>query len=83
MNELPIYVKVDILVQATNEESKIRYLEIIQEIVARMSHNSFLLKSWAITLTSAEIGFMIAYPPKNNLTSTFICIITIFINFVF
>lgn len=32
------------------EETKIKYLEMIQQVISRMSNNSFLLKGWAITI---------------------------------
>lgn len=32
------------------EESKMRYLEMIQEVVSRMANNSFALKGWTVTL---------------------------------
>lgn len=34
-------------------ECKIKHLEFIQNVIARMSHNSFLIKGWAVTLVSA------------------------------
>jgi hypothetical protein len=56
-----------------NIESKIRYLEMIQSIMAKMSSNSFMLKGWAVTLVAGvfalsakdanSIYFLIAYIP--------------------
>lgn len=34
-------------------ESKLKHLEFIQNTITRMSHNSFLLKGWAVTLVGA------------------------------
>lgn len=34
------------------EEPKIRYLEMIQEVISRMANNSFTLKGWAVTLVA-------------------------------
>ncbi|WP_372178791.1 hypothetical protein [Vibrio sp. 10N.222.54.C3] len=34
-------------------ESKLKHLEFIQNVIARMNSNSFLTKGWAITLISA------------------------------
>ncbi len=31
-------------------ENKIKHLEMIQEVIQRMAHNSFQLKGWAVTL---------------------------------
>ena len=33
-------------------ENKIKHLEMIQEIINRMSNNSFMLKGWAVTLVA-------------------------------
>lgn len=33
-------------------ESKIRHLEMIQEVINRMANNSFALKGWAVTLAA-------------------------------
>jgi hypothetical protein len=38
-------------------EARIRYLEMIQSIVARMATNSFLAKGWALTVAGAIYGF--------------------------
>ena len=34
-------------------EAKLKHLEMIQAVINRMAHNSFLLKGWSVTLTSA------------------------------
>ncbi len=34
-------------------EQKLKHLEMIQNVIARMAHNSFLLKGWAVTLVGA------------------------------
>lgn len=34
-------------------ESKIKHLEMIQGVINRMAHNSFLLKGWSVILVSA------------------------------
>lgn len=56
-----------------NIEAKIRFLEMIQGIMTRMSSNSFMLKGWAVTLVagifvladrdSNPLYFLIAYVP--------------------
>lgn len=43
---------------------EIKYLEFIQSIITRMNSNSFSIKGWATTITSAIIGIFIA--SKNN-----------------
>lgn len=35
------------------EEPKMRYLEMIQEVINRMANNSFALKGWTVTLVAA------------------------------
>lgn len=37
-------------------ENKLKHLEMIQNIIARMGSNSFLLKGWSVTLVSALIA---------------------------
>ena len=39
--------------------SKIKYLEMIQEIIKRQSGNSFLIKGWVITLSLAGFGLFV------------------------
>jgi hypothetical protein len=34
-------------------ECKLKHLEMIQAVISRMASNSFLLKGWSVTLTSA------------------------------
>lgn len=34
------------------EESKMRHLEMIQEVISRMANNSFALKGWTVTLVA-------------------------------
>ena len=38
-------------------ETKIRYLELIQNVITRMANNSFMLKGWAITLVAAIFAY--------------------------
>jgi hypothetical protein len=38
-------------------ESKIRYLEMIQNVISRMASNSFLLKGWTVTLVVGLLAF--------------------------
>ena len=47
-----------------NLEPKIRHLEMIQNIINRMTHNSFALKGWTITLIS---GILILSEKNSNL----------------
>lgn len=54
-------------------DNKIKFLEMIQNIITRMSTNSFMLKGWAVTLVagtfalsnieSNNLFFLIAYVP--------------------
>ena len=41
-------------------EKKLKHLEFIQSIIARMASNSFLLKGWAITIVSALIAISVS-----------------------
>lgn len=38
-------------------ENKIRYLEMIQNVITRMASNSFLLKGWTVTLVVGLLAF--------------------------
>ena len=42
-------------------EDKLKYLEMIQEIIKRMASNSFLLKGWSVTFASAIIEARVFY----------------------
>jgi hypothetical protein len=39
------------------EPERIKHMEMIQAVVARLAGNSFLIKGWALTLTGAFLGF--------------------------
>jgi hypothetical protein len=41
------------------EPNRVKHMEIIQAVVARLAGNSFLLKGWALTLTVAILGFAV------------------------
>lgn len=55
-------------------EDRIKYLEMIQEIINRMASNSFALKGWAVTLIAGifvlaekdtnKMYFLVAYLPR-------------------
>ncbi|ARV97885.1 MULTISPECIES: hypothetical protein [Bacillus] len=40
-----------------DEEKKIRYLEMIQNIITRMASNSFLIKGWTVTIVVGLLAF--------------------------
>jgi hypothetical protein len=44
------------------EEAFIKHLEFIQNIINRMSNNSFLLKGWIITVSSVVLALLISKP---------------------
>ncbi len=41
------------------ESNRIKHMEMIQAVVARLASNSFLLKGWALTLTAAFLGLSV------------------------
>lgn len=41
-----------------DKEQIIRHLEMIQGVINRLSHNSFLIKGWSITILSAGVIFV-------------------------
>lgn len=55
------------------KEDKIRYIELIQNIINRLANNSFLLKGWVITLLVAIFSL------SNKIMKNFNFIIYIFI----
>src|SRR5512138_2844291 len=44
------------------EEAFTKHLEFIQNIINRMSNNSFLLKGWNVTVSSAILALIISNP---------------------
>jgi hypothetical protein len=40
-----------------SNDNKIKHLEFIQNVITRMNSNSFIIKSWCITLVSALFAF--------------------------
>lgn len=58
-------------------ESKLKHLEFIQNIIARMAHNSFLIKGWTVTLNVAVFTLS-----KDNINFKVIAITSI-LTFVF
>ena len=40
-------------------DDRLKYLEMIQAAISRMAANSFLLKGWSVTLTSAILGLAV------------------------
>lgn len=51
----------------TDMESKIRHLEMIQSVIARMNSNSFLLKGWTVTIVVALFAFANVKDMDSNL----------------
>lgn len=47
------------------DENKIQHLEMIQDIINRMAHNSFMLKGWTVTLV---VGFFALLAKDNSKT---------------
>ena len=55
------------------DENKIKFLEMIQNVITRMASNSFMLKGWAVTLVAGTFAlsakeanhlfFLVAYIP--------------------
>src|SRR2546421_11687138 len=42
------------------DDKRVRHLELVQSVVARLSNESFVVKGWAITVGAALIGFAIS-----------------------
>ena len=56
-------------------ESKLKHLEFIQNIITRMNANSFVIKGWSVTLVSALFALA---ADKANLKFVFIAYIPVF-----
>jgi hypothetical protein len=41
------------------DDNRIRHLELIQTVVARMGNNSFLIKGWSLTVTGALLAYAV------------------------
>jgi len=39
--------------------AKLKHLDMLQAIITRMAQNAFLIKGWAITLTSVLLGLAV------------------------
>jgi hypothetical protein len=44
-------------IPAPIDASRLKHLEMLQQVIARMANNSFLVKGWSITLISALLAF--------------------------
>src|SRR4051812_13165476 len=42
------------------EPNRIKHLELVQAVVARLAGSSFLVKGWAVTITTALVGFAVS-----------------------
>lgn len=58
------------------EETRIKHLEFIQNIITRMNSNSFTIKGWMITIVSALLAL---YANSSNEIFMFIAIVPAFI----
>lgn len=52
------------------QPNKIKHLEMIQSVISRMAHNSFIIKGWGVTLVIAMFAFI-----GNNLEAAYIPLI--------
>jgi len=57
-------------------EKKLKHLEFIQKTIERMATNSFLLKGWSLTITTALIAVSVK---EQNIKFLFISILPIFV----
>jgi len=57
-------------------EKKLKHLEFIQKTIERMAKNSFLLKGWSLTLTTALIAISVK---EKEIDFLFISIIPVFV----
>lgn len=41
------------------DEGRIKHLELLQSVIARLGNDGFLVKGWAVTLAAAFVGFAV------------------------
>jgi hypothetical protein len=56
---VPFVVSTDVPSYSDFEPNRVKHMEMIQAVVARLAGNSFLIKGWALTLTVALLGFAV------------------------
>ena len=52
----------------SNQENKLKHLEMIQGVISRMAGNAFFLKGWTVTLLSALFALYLKDPSINYFT---------------
>lgn len=57
------------------EDQRIKHMEMIQAVIARLAGNSFLIKGWALTLTGAFLGFAVNKDDSDLATAAFVPIL--------
>lgn len=60
------------------DENKIKHLEFLQNVIARLNSNSFQIKSWAITIVAALLALYV-----DSDSNTFYILIAIFPTILF
>ena len=59
--------------------NKHKHLDYIQAVITRMGNNSFLIKGWAITLTSALLALGVAHPTSHIILIANVCLLMFWI----
>jgi len=60
-------------------DNKLKHLEFIQNVIARMNNNSFLIKGWTVTLVSALFALAAKDSNKNYVLVSFVVVPTFWI----
>lgn len=61
------------------DENKIRHLEMIQDIIKRMAHNSFMLKGWTVTLVVGFFALLVKDSSKAYFSAIYIPILVFWV----
>ncbi|MDG9728642.1 MULTISPECIES: hypothetical protein [unclassified Streptomyces] len=57
------------------DEGRVKHLELIQMVVARMGNNSFLIKGWSLTVTGALLAFAVGNSEASVAVVSFVPIV--------
>ncbi|NTS41918.1 hypothetical protein HRG84_13460 [Flavisolibacter sp. BT320] len=62
------------------DDKKIKYFELLQNIITRMNSNSFMIKGWAITIVSAVLALLASTDNQSFIAITAVPILVFWIS---
>lgn len=72
---MSVVVSVGVTEYESFDGNRVKHMEMIQAVVARLAGNSFLIKGWAITLTGAFLGFAVNKDDSGLAAAAFVAIL--------